>query len=152
MGKPSNKKDALYQYANILAIAVIVMFATGCTTSYIRREVPQNPLPKMAQFAQANEYKVDWNGTDHLRVTKNVNWGMLFLLRRDKFAGELYYQNGVLNADLCLEMREFLWYVLFIPPATMELEPQLMGGAVTPSARRCANELFQAAGLPPEWP
>lgn len=128
------------------------MFLSGCTTSHIRREVSQNPLPKMAQFAQANDYKVDWNGTDHLKVTKNVNWGMLLLLRRDKFAGDMDYKNGVFSADMNLEMRDFLlYYVLRIPPMTFELKPQFAGCAVTPSPRRCANELFIAAGLTPEW-
>jgi hypothetical protein len=139
-------------YSIILTTALLTIFFTGCTTSHIRRELSENPLPKMAQFAQANDYKVDWNGSDHLLVKKNVNWGMLLLLRRDKFSGDLNYKDGILDANMCLEMREFLWYALGIPPATMELKPQFMGCAVTPSPRRCANEIFQAAGLPPEWP
>jgi len=140
------------RYIGILAAVFLTTFLAGCTTSHVRREISQNPLPKMAQFAQANDYKVDWNGTDHLKVSKNVNWGMLFLLRRDKFAADLDYKEGVLYADMNLEMRDFIfYYVLRIPPMTLELKPQFAGCAVTPSPRRCANELFEAAGLPPEW-
>lgn len=150
--KMSGGTELPRRYISILVTALVMMFSTGCTTSHIRREVSQNPLPKMAQFAQANDYKVNWNGNDHLRVTKNVNWGMLLLLRRDRFAGELDYRNGVLDAEMSLEMRDFiLHYVLQIPPTTIELKPQFMGCAVTPSPRRCANELFEAAGLAPEW-
>jgi hypothetical protein len=150
--KMKTKKWVGFRCVNVLMLMFIVVFATGCTTSHIRRDVSQNPLPKMAQFAQANDYKVtEWNGTDHLRITKNVNWGMLLLLRRDRFVGDINYRNGVLEGEMCLEMREFLWYVLFIPPATMELKPQLMGCAVTSSPRKCANELFEAAGLASEW-
>lgn len=150
--KPEMKRCKGSLYIRGLLLALMVLFSAGCTTSHVRRAVSQNPLPKMAQFAQANDYKVNWNGTDHLKVSKNVNWGMLLLLRRDKFAGEMDYKNGVLYADMSLEMRDFLfYYVLRIPPMTMELKPQFMGCAVTPSPRRCADELFQAAGLTPEW-
>jgi len=141
---------SLYRYASILVVMFAVTISTGCTTTDIRQKVSQNPLPKMAQFAQANDYKiVEWNGTDHLSVKKNVNWFMLPLLRRDRFAGDFDYRDGVLDASLRVEMRNIFWYVLCIPPATMDLNAF---SAVTPSPRRCANKLFRGAGLQPEWP
>ena len=138
----SVRTGSLYRYASILVVIFAVTISTGCTTYHIRRDVSQNPLPKMAQFAQANGYKVvEWNGTDHLSVKKNVNWFMLLALRRDRFAGDFDYRDGVLDADLRVEMRNIFWYVLCIPPATMDINNMFSG--VTPSPRRCANKLFR---------
>lgn len=104
----------------------------------------------MTAFARANDYKVLQSETHNLRVRKNVNWGsLILLLRRDRFVGQYFYNNGTLDAEVYLEMTG-LWGLGLT--TTMELRPQFAGGAVTPFARECSEEMLKAGGMPPEWP
>jgi len=131
-------------------MVVMVACLSGCTTSYIRREVEYNPLPQMEAFAKANEYRVPQSSENTLKVEKNVNWWVIVLFRRDKFMGEYRFEDGLLEAEVWLEMRG--WWG-FCPWAwTGGLKPQLSGALVTPAPRRCANELMRAGGMREEWP
>ena len=133
----------------LLSLLVAIGLCSGCTTSHIRRANGTNPLPAMAAFACANDYKVLLSEKNNLQVRKNVNWGMLFLARRDRFVGQYFYNNGTLDAEVYLAMTG-LWGLGFT--TTMELRPQFAGGAVTPFARECSEEMLKAGGMHPEWP
>lgn len=133
--------------ALLMTLAAIGL-CTGCTTTHLHRSVSDNPLPAMASFAQKNDYRIMESGTDHLKVRKNINWGMLFLGSRDRFVGEYHYTPGNLNAEVYLSQTS-LWGLGIT--TTMELRPQFIGSAVTPSARRCSDEMLKAGGMKPEW-
>jgi hypothetical protein len=133
----------------LLSLLVTIGLCAGCTTSQIHRSVASNPLPKMDAFARANDYNVQQSDTNYLRVRKNVNWGMMLLLRRDRFVGEYNYGNGSLDATCWLEMRG-LWGLMPFA-TTLELKPQFTGWAVTPFPRECANDMLRAGGMSPEW-
>lgn len=131
----------------VLAVASL----SGCTTSFSRREVDYNPIPRMEAFAKANDYRVKRSSENTLKVAKDVNWFMMIMyLRRDKFMGEYRFEDGLLEAEVWLEMRG-LWG-LYPWSWTHELKPQFSGCLVTPSPRKCANELMSAGGMRVEWP
>ena len=138
-----------YVKTTLLTLLVTLGLCSGCTTSHIHRSTSANPLPAMATFARANDYNVLQSETNNLQVRKNVNWGMLFLGRRDRFVGKYMYNNSILDAEVYLAMTE--WWGLG-PTTTMELKPQFLGCAVTPFARECSEEMLKAGGMSPEWP
>jgi len=133
----------------LLSLLVTIGLCSGCTTSHIHRATGFNPLPAMATFAHANDYQVLQSDSHNLRVRKNVNWGMLFLGRRDRFVGAYLYNNGNLDAEVYLAMTG-LWGLGLT--TTMELRPQFVGCAVTPFPRECSEEMLKAGGIHPEWP
>jgi hypothetical protein len=141
--------------AGILSASILLTLATGCatnTTSLIRREVSYNPLPKMQEYAEANGYDVKQDDPNHLHVRKNVTTWLRMIGEGagiDYFVGEYNYTNGVLAAEVWLEMRELL--KLYMSPNTVELKPQFRNRAWTPAGRKCANAMLKAGGLKPEW-
>ena len=140
-------KDTL-GLALLLTLSLALVFSAGCSTSTLTRRVADNPLPKMHEFAKT-KYNVEWNGTDRLRVTKFVNWGMLFLLMYDRYLGEFEYGDGVLKAEVAVENRPILLLGLLGLPH--DLEPGAGAALIKPAGRRCTNELFVAAGLDPPF-
>lgn len=132
-------------------VALAFAILTGCnTTSFCRREVTNNPLPRMEAFAKDNGYKVIGASPSALRVEKNVNGFMMVLgFRRDKFVGSYRFGEGLFEAETWVDMCGLWGYGI---TSTHELKPQFAGALITPQPRRCANELMRAGGMREEWP
>lgn len=126
-------------------LVVLVLATFGCSSAtYIRANVTENPLDRVAQQAQ-NDWTVERVDANTLQLTDSWPIHSIFSLGRSVSKANLSYdgQNSVLDIQYFFQSNQL--GLLFIP-MYLDAEPGFSGGALKPIMSDQVNEILRWSG------
>jgi hypothetical protein len=126
-------------------LVVLVLATFGCSSAtYIRANVTENPLDRVAQQAQ-NDWTVERVDANTLRLTDSWPIHSILSLGRSVSKANLSYdgQNSVLDIQYFFQSNQL--GLLFIP-MYLDAEPGFSGGALKPIMNGQVSDILRWSG------
>src|SRR5512147_367701 len=126
-------------------LAVLLLATFGCSSAtYIRANVTENPLDRVAQQAQ-EDWTVERVDANTLQLTDSWPIHSIFSLGRSVSKANLSYDapNSALDIQYYFQSNQL--GLLFIP-AYLDAEPGFVGGALKPIMNDQVNDILRWSG------
>ena len=122
-------------------LIVLVLATFGCSATYIRAKVTENPLDRVAKEAQ-NDWSIERLDANTLQLTDSWPIHSIFSLGRSVSRANLSYdgQNSALDIQYYFQSNQLM--LLFIP-IYLSAEPGFAGGALKPIMNDQVNDILR---------